>query len=65
MRRARVTGSVVQLPAHNALEIEQLLAAVRESGLVVEDVEMRKADLEDVFIDIMHRSPNSVEVASL
>jgi ABC-2 type transport system ATP-binding protein len=64
-QRARVTGSVVQLPAHNALEIEQLLAAVRESGLVVEDVEMRKADLEDVFIDIMHRSPNSVEVASL
>ncbi len=51
--RARVTGSVVQLPAHNALEIEQYLAAVRESGLVVEDVEMRKADLEDVFLDIM------------
>jgi ABC-2 type transport system ATP-binding protein len=53
--RARVTGSVVQLPAHNALEIEQYLAAVRESGLIVEDVEMRKADLEDVFIDIMNR----------
>lgn len=53
--RARVTGSVVQLPAHNALEIEQYLAAVRESGLVVENVEMRKADLEDVFIEIMHR----------
>jgi len=53
--RARVTGSVVQLPAHNALEIEQYLAAVRESGLTVEDVEMRKADLEDVFIDIMNR----------
>ncbi len=51
--RARVTGSVVQLPAHNALEIEQYLALVRESGLVVEDVEMRKADLEDVFLDIM------------
>ncbi|MBK7003755.1 MAG: ABC transporter ATP-binding protein [Burkholderiales bacterium] len=58
-QRARVTGSVVQLPAHNALEIEQLLAAVRESGLVVEDVEMRKADLEDVFIDIMNRDANS------
>jgi ABC-2 type transport system ATP-binding protein len=53
--RARVTGTVVQLPAHNALEIEQYLAAVRESGLVVEDVEMRKADLEDVFIEIMNR----------
>jgi ABC-2 type transport system ATP-binding protein len=54
--RARITGSVVQLPANSALEIEQYLAAVRESGLVVEDVEMRKADLEDVFIDIMNRA---------
>ena len=64
-QRARVTGSVVQLPAHNALEIEQLLAIVRESGLVVEDVEMRKADLEDVFIDIMHRSQSSEGVTPL
>jgi ABC-2 type transport system ATP-binding protein len=53
--RARVTGSVVQLPAHSALEIEQFWLQVRESGLVVEDVEMRKADLEDVFIEIMNR----------
>jgi ABC-2 type transport system ATP-binding protein len=53
--RARITGSVVQLPANSALEIEQYLAAVRESGLAIEDVEMRKADLEDVFIDIMNR----------
>jgi ABC-2 type transport system ATP-binding protein len=61
--RARVTGSVVQLPAHNALEIEQYLAAVRESGLTVEDVEMRKADLEDVFIDIMnrHHAPSATQ----
>ena len=57
--RARVTGTVVQLPAHNALEIEQYLAAVRESGLLVEDVEMRKADLEDVFIDIMSKNTRS------
>ena len=60
--RARITGTVVQLPAHNALEIEQYLAAVRESGLVVEDVEMRKADLEDVFIDIMNsHSPSQLK----
>jgi ABC-2 type transport system ATP-binding protein len=54
--RARITGSVVQIPANNALEIEQTLAMVRAAGLVVEDVEMRKADLEDVFIEIMNRS---------
>jgi ABC-2 type transport system ATP-binding protein len=51
--RARVTGRVVQLPAHNALEVEQILAAVRLSGGVAEDVEMRKADLEDVFLEVM------------
>jgi ABC-2 type transport system ATP-binding protein len=52
--KARVTGRVVQLPAHDALEIEAYLAAVREAGLKVEDVEIRKADLEDVFLDVMN-----------
>ena len=51
--KARVTGRIVQLPAHDAHEIEQYLAAIRVAGLRVEDVEIRKADLEDVFIDVM------------
>jgi ABC-2 type transport system ATP-binding protein len=51
--KARVTGRIVQLPAHDAHEIEQYLAQIREAGLRVEDVEIRKADLEDVFIDVM------------
>ena len=51
--QARITGRIVQFPAHNAREIEQYLAAVREAGLVAEDVEIRKADLEDVFIEVM------------
>ncbi|MDO8903261.1 ABC transporter ATP-binding protein [Hydrogenophaga sp.] len=50
---ARVTGRVVQLPAHDALEVERLLARLRESGLIAQDVEIRKADLEDVFLDLM------------
>jgi len=50
---ARVTGRIVQLPAHDAHEIERYLAAIREAGLRVEDVEIRKADLEDVFLDVM------------
>jgi ABC-2 type transport system ATP-binding protein len=49
----------VQLPAHNALEIEQYLAAVREAGVNVEDVEIRKADLEDVFLDVMSGAAKS------
>ncbi len=54
--QARVTGRIVQFPAHNAGEIEQYLAAVREAGLHAEDVEIRKADLEDVFLDVMGAS---------
>ena len=38
---------------NNAVEIENYLAAVRQAGLVAEDVEIRKADLEDVFLDVM------------
>jgi len=52
--QARITGRIVQFPAHNAQEIEQYLAAIREAGLVAEDVEIRKADLEDVFLDVMN-----------
>ncbi|MFY7872353.1 MAG: ABC transporter ATP-binding protein [Limnohabitans sp.] len=52
---ARVTGRIVQLPVHDALEIESHLAAVRQTGLVAEDVEIRQADLEDVFLEVMNR----------
>ena len=51
--KARITGRIVQFPAHDALEIENYLAAVRKAGLHAEDVEIRKADLEDVFLDVM------------
>jgi ABC-2 type transport system ATP-binding protein len=53
--RARVTGRIVQLPAHNALDIENYLSAVRQAGVTVEDIEIRKADLEDVFLDVMRQ----------
>ncbi len=53
LAHARVTGRVVQLPAHDALAVERLLARVRESGVLAQDIEIRKADLEDVFIDLM------------
>ncbi len=53
--KARITGRIVQFPAHDALEIEHYLAAVREAGLVAHDVEIRKADLEDVFLGVMNK----------
>jgi len=52
---ARVTGRIVQLPVHNAVEIEHHLASIRSAGLVAEDVEIRQADLEDVFLEVMNR----------
>jgi ABC-2 type transport system ATP-binding protein len=51
--RARVTGRIVQFPAQDAREIEGYLAAVREAGLQAQDVEISKADLEDVFLAVM------------
>ncbi|ABE42755.1 ABC transporter ATP-binding protein [Polaromonas sp. JS666] len=51
--QARITGRIVQFPANSAHEIEQYLAAIRQAGLVAHDVEIRKADLEDVFLDVM------------
>lgn len=62
--QARITGRIVQFPVHNALEIEQYLAAIREAGLVAEDVEFRKADLEDVFLDVMNQSDVKEPVAA-
>jgi ABC-2 type transport system ATP-binding protein len=55
--KARVTGRVVQLPAHDASEIEAHLAVLRQAGLQAQDVEIRKADLEDVFLDVMGAQP--------
>ena len=61
--KARVTGRIVQLPAHDAHQIEEYLSIIRRAGLRVEDVEIRKADLEDVFLDVM--SAGHVSAASV
>jgi ABC-2 type transport system ATP-binding protein len=63
--QARITGRIVQFPAHDALEIERFLAAVRESGLVAQDVEIRKADLEDVFLDVMQKHSGQAAAAEV
>ena len=63
--QARITGRIVQFPAHDALEIERYLAAVREAGLTAQDVEIRKADLEDVFLEVMTRNRDSVHGVGL
>lgn len=52
-RLARITGRVVRLPAQDAAVVEGLLAQLRQQGIQIEDIEIRKADLEDVFLDVM------------
>jgi len=51
--QARVTGRIVQLTAHDAGEVESLLAEMRGAGVKVDDLEIGRADLEDVFLEIM------------
>jgi ABC-2 type transport system ATP-binding protein len=62
--KARITGRIVQFPANDALEIERYLAAVREAGLTAQDVEIRKADLEDVFIDVMNKNRDATSAGA-
>ncbi len=50
---ARITGRVVQVKARDAAEVEGLLATLRTAGLKIEDLEIGRADLEDVFLEIM------------
>ena len=51
--QARVTGRIAQLKARDAAEVEQILATLRSAGVKVEDLEIGRADLEDVFLEIM------------
>ena len=55
--RARVTGRIVQLPVSGAADIEGVLTQLRAAGIEAEGVEMRKADLEDVFLSLMAAQP--------
>ncbi len=65
---ARVTGRMIQLPVQDALDVERQLAAIRQAGLQASDVEIRRADLEDVFLQVMKQhgsaSETSAETAS-
>lgn len=51
--QSRVTGRIVQIKAHDAAEVETILSTLRAAGCPVEDLEIGRADLEDVFLEIM------------
>lgn len=52
--QARVTGRIVELSAQVPDEVEHHLSTLRRAGVRVEDLEIRKADLEDVFIELIN-----------
>jgi ABC-2 type transport system ATP-binding protein len=52
---ARVTGRIAQVKVQNAAEVETALAVLRAAGVKVEDLEIGRADLEDVFLEIMQQ----------
>ena len=51
--RARSTGRIVQIAARDAAEVESLLASLRAAGVRIEDLEIGRSDLEDVFLEII------------
>jgi ABC-2 type transport system ATP-binding protein len=55
--QARITGRIVQIKARDAAEVESLLAGLRAASVKVEDLEIGRADLEDVFLEIMQGAP--------
>ena len=56
---ARITGRIAQVTAHDAAEVEALLGQLRRAGVRIEDLEIGRADLEDVFLEIMQRETAS------
>lgn len=64
-RRAQVTGRIVQINVRDAVEIEDILSKLRHLGHQVRDVEVRKTDLEDVFLHIMAENPQPLPTQSI
>lgn len=51
--QARVTGRIVQISVPDASSVEALLARLRQASVHIEDLSIGRADLEDVFLNIM------------
>ena len=59
--QSRVTGRIVQITAHDAHEVETILGVLRNAGCQPEDLEIGRADLEDVFLEIMNGPPRTID----
>ena len=62
LAQSRLTGRIVQVKAHDAREVEAILATLHAAGCRPEDLEIGRADLEDVFLEIMNDVPEATAV---
>jgi ABC-2 type transport system ATP-binding protein len=63
--QSRVTGRIVQITAHDAHEVETILGVLRTAGCQPEDLEIGRADLEDVFLEIMNGPPRVLDTSKV
>ncbi len=52
-------GGYWNLPLDRFADIESILARVRDAGCIIEDMEIAKPDLEDVFVKVMNQGVKS------
>ena len=62
--KARRIGKSVQIKAHDAIEVEQILATLRTHGIAVNDLEIGRADLEDIFLEWMQKTPLTLPITT-
>lgn len=55
-KKARITGRIVQIHVRDDLEVKEILTRLWGLGHLMEDIEVQKADLEDVFLHFMDES---------
>ena len=48
-------GKHVSLRVNDVAEVEPILARLRESGAVIDEMQLQNADLEDIFLQIMDK----------
>jgi len=46
-------GKKISLRVNEYSEVEQILARLREAGVVIDEMQLQQADLEDIFLQIM------------
>jgi ABC-2 type transport system ATP-binding protein len=51
----KLSGTKYSLRVNDYAEVEPILARLRESGAVIDEMQLQQADLEDIFIQIMEK----------